>query len=108
MGVNIKATFKKDDRELNGLEHIVKELIDDPLKRRIVIGIIEVSRVTTDYEDGSTQTPTVRFLQIEALEGDAAERGRMMLSEASQARTGRDVEDTLFDGEPGEGDPADE
>jgi hypothetical protein len=104
MAVNIQAKFGKDDRESNGLERIAKELIDEPMKRRIVVGFIEPTRVTTDLKDGGTQSVTVNFLQIEPLEGDVAERARMMLSEAYTARTGQAVEETLFDHQQGDED----
>ncbi len=107
MAVNIKAAMKRDDRELNGLEYIVTELIDNPLNRRIVVGIIEVARITTDYEDGSTEVPTVKFVQIEPLAGDAAGQAQELLAKAYNARTGQTVEDTLFDHQP-DGEPVDE
>lgn len=114
MAINIKAAMKRDERELNGLEHIVKELIDDPMTRRVVVGVIEVARITADYEDGGTEVPTVKFVQIEPMVDDAAiKAGRDLLAAAYKARTGQVVEETLFDhapdGEPdGDGDQADE
>lgn len=111
MSVNIKATFKRDDRELNGLEHIAKELVDQPMKRHIVIGMIEVARVVTDFEDGAVQVPVVKFLQIEPLDDDRADQGRQLLAEAYKARTGNQVADQLdfyADADPDEGRREDE
>lgn len=111
MSVDIKAQFKKADRELNGLEAISKELIDDPLKRHVVIGVVEVARVVTDYEEGSGVTPVVKFLQIEPMRDSAIEQARELLAAAFNARTGQAVQESLFDHKPepepaGDGDQA--
>lgn len=65
MTVLISGTFKQDDRDLNGLTQISKELIEEPLTRHVVIGVVETKRVVRDIADGGTETPTVRFVQIE-------------------------------------------
>lgn len=103
MSVNISGTFKSDDRDLNGLERITKELIEEPLTRHVVVGIVETKRVVRDIADGGTETPTVRFVQIEPLDGPAAERARTMLAEACEARTGQQPDETLFDHGPDDG-----
>ena len=62
MSVNISATFKADDRALNGLEAIEKDLIESPLDRHVVVGVVETVRITKDVADGMTETPTVRLI----------------------------------------------
>lgn len=82
--VNISGTFKKDTRPDNGLEAIAEQLVKDELAHHVVIGIVELHKVVK--EPGEAPRPTVRFVAIEPLEGDAADQGRQMLN---QARTGR-------------------
>ena len=98
MTVKIKATFKKDERAFNGLSAVEKELIEEPLTRQVVVGIVETSKVVRDVEDGGTESPTIRFIQLEPLDGEAAVDAKRMLDEAYQKRTGNGAQDTLFDG----------
>jgi hypothetical protein len=99
--VNVASSFKKDERENNGLEAIAKALIEDPHTRHVIVAVIETSAVRTDYRDGGAKTPTVRFVQIEAVDGSDAEQARAMLDKAFRARTGREDNPaaTLFDPE---------
>jgi hypothetical protein len=106
--VSISAAFKKDSRDLNGLESIVQELIDSPLDRRVIVAMVEVIRTTIDHRDGGTRTPTVKLLQIEPLAGDVAEQAQKLLAEAYTARTGMSHEPTLFDYQPDDPDPREE
>lgn len=96
MTVKIKATFKKDERAFNGLSALEKELIEEPLTRHVVVGIVETSKVVRDVEDGGTESPTIRFVQLEPLEGESAVEARRFLAEAYAKRTGN--QDTLFEG----------
>lgn len=99
MTVNLKATFKKDQREYNGLDDDVvrKGLIEEPLARRYVVAMIETSKVTKDIEGGGTVSPTVRVISIEVTEGDDAVVVKEILDKLFKVRTGRNVEPTLFD-----------
>jgi hypothetical protein len=94
MSVNIKAAFKRDQRHLNGLDEVAGDLIDQPLRRRVIVGVVQVSRVVTDYDD-LTRTPVVHFLQIEPLEGSAEETAQRLIAEAYEKRTGSALEDQL-------------
>ena len=99
MSVNLKATFKKDQKEYNGLDDDVirKGLIEEPLARRYVVAMVETSKVTKDIEAGGTVVPTVRVLSIEVGEGDDAIVLKEILDRLFKVRTGRHVEPTLFD-----------
>lgn len=103
MAVNIKGTFKKDDKPNNGLEAISKELSGRPHERRIAIVIVRPARTVIDHADG-TVTPTVQIDNIEALTGDDAKSAWELLANAYESRTGNPMPpQSLFDG-PGTGD----
>jgi len=106
MAVNIASSFKKDEREYNGLESISEALINEPHETRVVVAVVEVVRITKNVADGGTETPTVRFTQIEPLYEADADQARAALRKAYNARTGRpaDEQPTLFDG--AQSDPA--
>lgn len=100
MTVNIAGTFKKDERELNGLEAIAEDLIGNPLERRVVAALVETKRVVEDFADGGSKRVVTSIVHIEPLTGDAATDARKYLDEAYRARTGRDESaptDTIFD-----------
>lgn len=94
-GVNISGTFKKDSRPDNGLESIAEDLIANELKRHVVVGVVELHMVKK--APGEEPIPTVRFVGIEPLEGDAADQGRQMLNQARTARGRAVVPEGLFD-----------
>lgn len=93
--VNISGTFKKDTRPSNGLESIAEDLVRDELARHVVIGIVELHKVTK--EPGEAPRPTVHFVAIEPLRGDAEDQGRQMLNQARNARGLTIVPEGLFD-----------
>lgn len=94
-GVNISGTFKKDSRPDNGLESIAPDLIHNELRRHVVVGVVELHMVKK--APGEEPIPTVRFVAIEPLEGDAADQGRQMLNQARNARGRAVVPEGLFD-----------
>jgi hypothetical protein len=98
MGVNIKGTFKKDDKPNNGLESIIKELTAKPHERRLIVGIVRPARTVIDHADGSV-TPTVQFDHIEVpLEGKDGKSVWEVLAAAYEARTGNPLPpQSLFD-----------
>lgn len=96
MTVNVAATFKKDERINNGLEAIVRQLVKEPLERHVVVGVIEVTRITRDIADGGVETPTVRLVSVEALEGDMADAARQLLEKRHSERTGHHLQGALF------------
>jgi hypothetical protein len=98
MAVNVSATFKKDERDQNGLESIRPELIQSPLERHVIVATIEVTQILTDVRDGGVQTPSVRLVNVEPLTGDDALTARKLLDAAYHERTGQTAPPpTLFD-----------
>lgn len=93
--VNISGTFKKDSRPSNGLEAIADALVKDELARHVVVGIVELHKVTK--EPGEAARPTVRFVAIEPIEGDAEDLVRDLLNKARTARGLNVVPEGLFD-----------
>lgn len=89
MTVRISGTFKKDVREYNGLEHIIKQLIDSPLDRHVCVLKVETKKIVRDIADGGTEEPTVQVVHIEPLEGDDAEAAAKLLDAAYRKRTNR-------------------
>lgn len=103
MAVNVQATFKKDEREYNGLEGAREDFIETPLERRTIVATVEVTRITRDISDGGTETPTVRMVNVEVLSGMDALTARKLLDAAYHERTGQTAPPpSLFDeGVPG-------
>lgn len=90
MTIKISGTFKKDQREYNGLEAIAKTLAEYPLDRVYVVGVIETKKITKNVDDGGTEDVTIRFVQIEALGDDAGRTVKELLQTAFKERVGRD------------------
>lgn len=110
--VKTSASFTKATQPYNGLtaDQLVNELIDQPHGRRYAVVAFEVLRITEEIEEG-TKVPTVKFVQIEPLEGEAADVAKRLMEEAYNTRTGRDdaPQDTLpFDDGPVAERPRDE
>lgn len=102
MATNIKAKFKKDETDNDGLFGATGEFVDKPYERRLVVGIVRPVRIVRDLDDG-TETPTVQFDHVEVLEGDDAKEALELLAHKFEQRTGRPMPPmTLFDntGEP--------
>jgi len=98
MAVHVSATFKKDEREQNGLERIREALINDPLTRHTIIATIETTQIITDVRDGGVKTPRVRLVNVEAVDGEDAVIATKLLNERYAARTGQTAPPpTLFD-----------
>lgn len=98
MTVSVSATFKKDEREYNGMEGIRDDLIAKPLERHVIVAVIETIRLSTDVRDGGTITPTVRLCNVEPVFGDDAVTARKLLDAAYHERTGQTAPPaTLFD-----------
>lgn len=103
MAVNVQATFKKDEREYNGLEGAREDFIETPLERRTIVATVEVTHIDINVRDGGTQTPTVRLVNVEVLGGEDALTARKLLDAAYHERTGQTAPPpSLFDdGVPG-------
>lgn len=101
MTVQVKASFKKDNRHLDGLDAIRDQLVKQPHQARIIVAVVDVSKITENVEDGTT-TPQVRFRSVEVMEGDAAIKATQLIEARYAERTGREdmAPSTLFDTEP--------
>lgn len=98
MAVLISGTFRKDDREFNGLERVTETLIKHPYVRHVVVGVIETTQIVRDIQAGGVETPRVRFVHIEALdEATGADQAKRILEAAYTARTGAQPDTSLFD-----------
>lgn len=98
MAVNVQATFKKESRDLDGLGAISDQLVGDPLRRRLIIAEVEVTRITKDIREGGIETPTVRWTSVEVMHGDDELDARRMRDKAYSERTGQaSPPPTLFD-----------
>jgi len=98
MAVRVKATFKKDTKEFDGLGAISDQLAADPLQRRVIVAVIEVTNIDHDVLEGGTKIPKVRLVNVEALTGDDALHARKMLEAVYHERTGQTAPPpTLFD-----------
>lgn len=66
------------DADQNGLYAIARELLDDPLRRHVVLAVVDCSKITTDTSTGARE-PTVRILRIEQVApADIAEAERLV------------------------------
>jgi len=105
MAATLQATFSKDKKELDGLGAISDDLVADPLTRRVIIGIVEVTHIDTDILNGGIKTPRVRLVNVEVMgiDGGDADTAREMMGAAYTERTGQTAPPpTLFDaGVPG-------
>lgn len=96
--VRISGTFKKDERPENGLESIAPTLVKNELARHVIVGVVELHKVTK--EPGEAPVPTVRFVAIEPLEGFRADDALILLNGARDKRGMVGIPATLFDENP--------
>ena len=101
MTVNIAGTFKKDQREDNGLEAIAATLETRTHERHYVVGLVEPVRTTIDHADGGSHKTVVRFVAIEPmLDTDAVAAVERLLADARKARDVHPMQGSVFDGNP--------
>lgn len=102
MTVKISATFKKSERDSNGLDAIGQNLIDDPLTRYLAVVLVETTKVVRDIAE-DVETPHTRVVVIEPMvTAESQKAARELLDDAHKARLGRVVQPTLFDDTDGE------
>lgn len=66
------------DADQNGLFAIARELIEDPLRRHVVIAVVDCSKITTDTQTGAREA-TIRVRRIEQVHpGDTTEAERLV------------------------------
>lgn len=101
MTVKVKSSFKKDQKEFNGLDHpaVVKALVESPLDRVYAVVLLETSKIEQNVEDGGTKVPTIRIVAVEPVDGEDAIQAKTILDRRFKRRTGRDSQPTLFDRE---------
>lgn len=97
MGVNISAKFTKNSDLYNGLNHIEKDLLDEPTVMRTAVVKYRVKFAKQDFEHGAAVTPTVKVEHFEPLDGQDAEEASALAQKAYKARTGGDLQPDLFD-----------
>jgi hypothetical protein len=97
--VKLKGQWKKDSREYNGLDDEAnrKSIIGEPLKRFVVVGLVECSKVEELVQDGGTKVPTMNFVQVEVTTGDDAVVVQEIMDKVFRERTGRGSQRSLFD-----------
>ena len=101
MTVNIAGTFKKDQRDDNGLEAIAATLEAHPHQRHYVAGLVETVRTTIDHADGGSHKTVVRFVALEPMiDSDAIKTLEGLLEEARKARDVHPMQGSVFDGNP--------
>jgi hypothetical protein len=104
--VKISGTFSKDSRPDNGLESIAEELAKDEFGRRVVVAVLELHKVVK--EPGEAPVPTVRFVAVEPVAGDAEDACIGHLNAARIARGQSGLSGTLFDAAVDDGPEPDE
>lgn len=101
MTVNIAGTFKKDQRDDNGLEAIAATLEAHPHQRHYVVGLVETVRTTVDHADGGSHKTVVRFVALEpAIDTDSIKLLEGLLENARKARDVHPMQGSMFDDNP--------
>jgi hypothetical protein len=79
------------DGDADGLHHLLPDLVADPTQVRVMVALIDTSKVTTKVDD-ATVTATVRVRRVEALTDPVdCEAARRILQRAYERRTGLTV-----------------
>ena len=99
MTVKYKASFKKDTREYDGLDHepTRKGIIANPLQRIYAVVALDVARIENLVETGGQVVPQMKIVHIEPQEGDDLIVVREMLDKSFRERTGQGAQASLFD-----------
>lgn len=74
----------------NGLTAIVSELIREPRKCHIVIGIVDCAKITTKTDTGEI-VPTARVRRVEVITTADRKVARQLMHRALDKRTGRET-----------------
>lgn len=72
----------------NGLDRLNDELVADPTNAHVIVAMIDVSRITVNPDD-ETSEATCRILRIEPLTGKDADQAAHLLDSAYAHRTGQ-------------------
>lgn len=87
--------------DADGLSAIASALIAEPARRRVIISIIDVQKVTTSTDDG-TKRATVRMRRAEVVLPQDLPAAEKLMRRALEQRTGQttlplDLEDEISD-----------
>lgn len=78
------------DAEKNGLYAIERDLLEDPLRRHLVLAVVDCSKITTDTTTKAREA-TVRVLRIEQVHPDDAGEAERLVRRALEWRSGETV-----------------
>ena len=80
------ATALPKDPTKNGLAAIAGDLLLDPLKRHLVVAVVDCSKITTDTGTGDCDV-TVRVLRIEQVHPDDRAQAERLVRRALEYRS---------------------
>ena len=81
----LAAALPKDATK-NGLDAIASELLLEPLKRHLVLAVVDCSKITTDTATGDCDA-TVRVLRIEQVHPDDVAEAERLVRRALEYRS---------------------
>lgn len=98
--VQIQASFKKDERQWDGLAPYIDEMVKNPLTPLVIVCTAEVTKLIEDPREGTVQ-PRIRLTHIELCHEGNAIKATDVLNQIYGQRTGRsDSQPSLFDDDP--------
>lgn len=90
MAQTVTLSSSLPGEEVNGLKEHTKELLADPLKRRLVIAVVYVEQATRKFEKNVEQ-PRLKIAHIEVMSSRNAVAASKLLAKELSARTGADT-----------------
>lgn len=78
------------DPQKNGLDAIGRDLLDHPKQRRMVLALVDCSRIVEKVDTGEHE-PTVRILRIEQVAPDDQAEAERLVRRALEHRSGDTV-----------------
>jgi hypothetical protein len=84
----IGGTLPKGDGD--GLSHLAGDMVRDPHRFRVVMAVIDVKKVTTDFDTGDI-IPVARIRRIEVIQGSDLTAAEQLMRRASEKRSDRTV-----------------
>lgn len=94
---NLSGALPKGDA--NGLGPIVRDLIAEPHRYHVILGIVDCAKVTTNNDTGEI-VPTARLRRVEVVLAADLGAAKRLMERALEKRTGRpmlpiDLEDDI-------------
>lgn len=88
-GVNVSGALPEGDG--NGLNAIIRDMMEEPKKLHVAIVILDVKKITRDTDTGQA-VPTARLRRIEVLDNDEDRKvAERLMRRALDKRTGREA-----------------